>query len=124
MNVGSIVLAAAVGFTVLIVGLVPFTALTAPRAQALAPPTGRFIDVDYGRLHFLDRGTGPIVVMVHGLSGSLRNFYGLIGTLARTCRVLVVDRPGSGHSTMLSGEHPTLRAQATLIAHFLHRLGL
>jgi pimeloyl-ACP methyl ester carboxylesterase len=124
MNIGSIVFAAGVGITVLIVGLALFTALTARRAEALAPPTGSFIEVDDARMHFLDRGTGPVVVMVHGLSGNLRNYYAMIDKLARTCRVVVVDRPGSGHSTMMSGEHPSLRAQATIIAHFLQRLSL
>jgi pimeloyl-ACP methyl ester carboxylesterase len=90
----------------------------------LAPPIGRFIEVDGARLHYLDRGAGPVVVMVHGLAGNLRNFHGLVDKLAATCRVVVVDRPGSGYSTMMSGEHPTLRGQATIIARFLDRLGL
>jgi pimeloyl-ACP methyl ester carboxylesterase len=57
--------------------------------------------------------------MLHGLSGNLRNFYGLIDKLAATCRVVVVDRPGSGYSRMVSVEHPALRAQARIIARFL-----
>jgi pimeloyl-ACP methyl ester carboxylesterase len=112
------------GLVLLIVGLVLFTALTARQAETLAPPTGRFIEVDGARLHYLDRGTGPVVVLVHGLGGNLRNFSGLVDKLAATCRVVAVDRPGSGYSTMISGEHPTLRAQAAIIARFLHRLNL
>jgi len=112
------------GLALLIVGLVLFTALTARRAEALAPPTGRFIEVDGARLHYLDRGTGPAVVLVHGLGGNLRNFYGLVDKLAASCRVVAVDRPGSGYSTMVSGEHPTLRAQATIIVRFIRKLGL
>jgi len=119
-----IVIAAGAGLALLIVGLTLFTAVTARQAEALAPPIGRFIDVDGARLHYLDRGTGPVVVMVHGLGGNLRNFYELIDELAATCRVVAVDRPGSGYSTMLSGEHPALRAQATIIARFLRRLEL
>ena len=112
------------GLALLIVGLVLFTALTARRAEALAPPTGRFIEVDGARLHYLDRGTGPAVVLVHGLGGNLRNFHGLVDKLAANCRVVAVDRPGSGYSTMVSGEHPTLRAQATIIVRFIQKLGL
>jgi len=119
-----IVITIGAGLALLIVGLVLFTALIARKAEALAPPTGRFIEVDGARLHYLDRGTGPVVVLVHGLGGNLRNFSGLVDKLAATCRVVAVDRPGSGYSTMISGEHPTLRAQATIIARFLHRLSL
>jgi pimeloyl-ACP methyl ester carboxylesterase len=119
-----IVIAAGAGIAILIAGLTLFTALTARQAEALAPPIGRFIDVDGARLHYLDRGTGPVIVMVHGLGGNLRNFYGLVDQLAATCRVVAVDRPGSGYSKMMSGEHPALRAQATIIARFLDGLGL
>ena len=119
-----IALAIATGLALLIVGLVIFTALTARQAEAMAPPTGRFIEVDGARLHYLDRGTGPAVVLVHGLGGNLRNFHGLIAKLAGSCRVVAVDRPGSGYSTMISGEHPALRAQAAIIERFIRRLGL
>jgi pimeloyl-ACP methyl ester carboxylesterase len=119
-----IVIAIGAGLALLIVSLVLFTTLTARQAEALAPPIGRFIEVDGARLHYLDRGSGPVVVLVHGLGGNLRNFNGLVDKLAATYRVVAVDRPGSGYSTMVSGEHPTLRAQATIIVRFIQRLGL
>jgi pimeloyl-ACP methyl ester carboxylesterase len=124
MSIGMIAIVVVSGTALLLAGLTLFTALTARRAEALAPPIGCFIEVDGARLHYLDRGTGPVVVMVHGLGGNLRNFYELVDKLAATCRVVAVDRPGCGHSTMLSGEHPALRAQAAIIARFLRRLGL
>ena len=108
----------------LAVGLALFTALSARRAQAVAPPRGRFIVVGNARLHYLDRGVGPVVVLVHGLGGNLCNFYELIDRLAATFRVVAVDRPGSGYSRMISGGHPTLIAQATIIAKFIHKLRL
>jgi pimeloyl-ACP methyl ester carboxylesterase len=124
MSIGLIIIAIGTGLGLSIAGLALFTALAARRAEVSAPPIGRFIEVDGARLHYLDRGTGPVVVMVHGLAGNLRNFYELVDKLAATCRVVVVDRPGSGYSTMVSGAHPTLRGQATIIARFLDRLGL
>jgi pimeloyl-ACP methyl ester carboxylesterase len=124
LSIGLTVIAIGAGLALTIVGLVLFTALTARRAEALAPPIGCFIEVEGARLHYLDRGTGPAVVLVHGLGGNLRNFTGLVDKLAATCRVVAVDRPGSGYSTMVSGKHPTLRVQAAIIARFLHRLGL
>jgi pimeloyl-ACP methyl ester carboxylesterase len=123
-GIGLIVITIGAGLALVIVGLVLFTALTARQAEVLAPPTGRFIEVDGARLHYLDRGTGPVVVLVHGLGGNLRNFSGLVDKLAATFRVVAVDRPGSGYSTMVSREHPTLRAQATIIVRFIQKLGL
>jgi pimeloyl-ACP methyl ester carboxylesterase len=121
---GLIVIAAGIGLALLTLGLTLFTALTARRAQSLAPPMGSFIEVDGARLHYVDRGAGPVVVMVHGLGGNLRNFERLVDKLAATCRVIAVDRPGCGYSKMVSGGHPALRAQATIIARFLQALDL
>jgi pimeloyl-ACP methyl ester carboxylesterase len=123
MNIGLVFIAIGAGTASLIVGLALYTALAARRAETLAPPIGRFIEVDGARLHYLDRGTGPVVVLVHGLGGNLRNFYGVVDKLAAACRVVAVDRPGCGYSTV-SGGHPTLSAQATIIARFLRRLDL
>ena len=119
-----IVIAFAAGLTLLIGGLVLFTVLTVRQAEVSTPPLGCFAEVDGARLHYVDRGTGPVVVLIHGLGGNLRNFYRVIDLLSATCRVVAVDRPGSGYSRMLSGGHPGLRCQATIIAHFIEKLGL
>lgn len=123
-SIDLIVIAAVAAAILGIAGLALFTLLTARRARMLAPPLGRFIEVEGSRLHYLDRGAGPVVVLVHGLGGNLRNFYRLADRLAATCRVIAVDRPGCGYSTMVSGEHPTLVGQARILARFLARLEL
>jgi len=117
--------AAAIAAPILLAAaLVIATFLIARHAQALAPPAGRFIEADRARLHYVDRGEGSVVVLVHGLGGNLRNFNLLIDKLASSCRVVAVDRPGSGYSTMRSGEQPTLREQAAIIAGFIQKLEL
>ena len=40
----------------------------------MAPPQGGFLDVGGARLHLLDRGRGPPVVLIHGLGGQTRPF--------------------------------------------------
>jgi pimeloyl-ACP methyl ester carboxylesterase len=124
LSTGLIILTVATGLALLSSGFALFAALTARQAEALAPPVGRFLEVDGARLHYLDRGAGPTIVLVHGLGGNLRNFYAVVDSLAATCRVIAVDRPGSGYSKMISGAHPALRAQATIIARFCGKLGL
>jgi pimeloyl-ACP methyl ester carboxylesterase len=124
LSIGLIVLAVATGLALLGGGLVLFTAMAARQVEALAPPIGRFLEVDGARLHYLDRGVGPVILLVHGLGGNLRNFYAVVDRLSAVCRVVAVDRPGSGYSTMVVGAHPALHAQATIIARFCRSLGL
>jgi pimeloyl-ACP methyl ester carboxylesterase len=124
MIVGWVVVAVIGALVLLSAGLMFFSLLAARHAEKLAPTIGTFVDVDGARLHYLDRGAGPVIVMVHGLAGNLRNFYELIERLSVDHRVIAVDRPGCGYSTMLSGEHPGLRAQATLLAQFIRKLDL
>ena len=38
----------------------------AKKAERHNPPTGRFITVDGVRLHYVERGTGPPLVLLHG----------------------------------------------------------
>lgn len=67
----------------------------------------RYEAVDGARIHYYDRkgqGTGPPVVLVHGLGGSANGFYKLFGPLAaRFGRVVAADLPGNGFSP-LEGE--------------------
>jgi pimeloyl-ACP methyl ester carboxylesterase len=98
---------------------------TARRIEAAMPPPGRFVDVPGARLHVLERGQGPAVLLVHGLSGQLENFgYGMIEPLSRNFRVIAVDRPGAGHSTRTPGSATDLPAQAEALAALCDQLGL
>src|SRR5438128_412743 len=62
----------------------------ARRAEREHPPTGRLLDVDGVRLHVVDRGEGPPVVLIHGNTVTHRDFEasGLIDRLAREHRVI------------------------------------
>lgn len=108
----------------IVAGLVAFTWWSARQAEARVPPLGQFVDVGGARLHYVDRGQGPTIVMVHGLSGNLRNFHALIDRLAQDHRVIAVDRPDCGYSTRASGGHPDLFAQAGILAEFMRTLDL
>lgn len=106
-------------------GLAMFTGMTARRIEKAMPPQGQFIEVDGARLHYLDRGTGPAIVMVHGLGGQMGNFsHSLLDRLAGDFRVILVDRPGSGYSTRPATASASLRAQGDIIAGFIRALGL
>jgi pimeloyl-ACP methyl ester carboxylesterase len=106
-------------------GLVCFTALMARRAEAACPPAGRFVDVPGARLHVVERGQGPALLLVHGLAGQLSHFtYGIVDQLATHYRVVAVDRPGSGYSVRAAGASAALGAQADVLAALIERLEL
>ncbi len=106
-------------------GLVIFTAVTARRVEKALPPRGKFIDVDGARIHYLDKGSGPAIVIIHGLGGQMGNFtYALLERLTAEFRVILMDRPGSGYSTRARGATGRLREQAATVAEFIRKLGL
>lgn len=92
-------------------------------AEAAFPPSGSFVSVDGKRLHYEMQGEGPDLVMIHGASGSLRDLtFRLRDRLTDRFRVIVVDRPGLGHSDPL--DETSLLAQARHIKAGLEQLGV
>jgi pimeloyl-ACP methyl ester carboxylesterase len=109
----------------ILAGLVIFTAVTARRVEHALPPRGQFIEVSGARIHYLDKGTGPPIVIIHGLGGQMGNFtYALLDRLADEFRVILMDRPGSGHSTRAPGATGRLTEQAAIVAEFIRKLDL
>lgn len=106
-------------------GLVLFTFRTARRVEKSLPPIGHFVDVPGARLHYVDRGQGVDILLVHGLGGILNHFtYGVVDLLATKHRVVAVDRPGSGYSVRAPGATATLYAQADALAALIDELKL
>lgn len=100
--------------------------LVARRSERRHPPTGRFVEVDGVRLHYIERGAGPPVVLLHG-NGAMAEDYAISGVLdlvARNHRVIAFDRPGFGHSERPRSTVWTAQAQARLIRQALRQLGV
>lgn len=101
-------------------------------ADEAYPPSGRIIDVGGTAIHLHVSGEGPAVVLIHGASGSLRDFtYELTERLSARYRVVAVDRPGHGWSERPEGyggafatkaESPAL--QADLLRRAVATLGI
>jgi hypothetical protein len=81
-----------------------WTAKKARRAEREHAPQGSFIEVDGVRIHYLDRGQGTPVLLLHGNAVSAEDFVtsGLIDRLAERYRVIAFDRPGFGHMSVLA----------------------
>ncbi|MBV8859333.1 MAG: alpha/beta hydrolase [Acidobacteria bacterium] len=105
--------------------LVLFTAHTARRVGAALPPLGRFIEVGGARVHYLERGTGPTLLLIHGLGASMRVFtHSLLERLAGEFHVVLMERPGSGESTRAPRASARVRSQAETVSAFIDALGL
>jgi pimeloyl-ACP methyl ester carboxylesterase len=120
-----IVGAVVVALVLALAGLAAFTGLTARGIEKRLPPLGQFIDIDGMTLHYIDEGSGPTVVMIHGLAGQHGHFvYALRDVLIEDHRVVIIDRPGCGYSTRPPYASATIAAQAKTISRFIAALGL
>ncbi|MBC5785554.1 alpha/beta hydrolase [Ramlibacter sp. USB13] len=101
------------------------TAVVASRITKAFPPEGGFLELGGERIHYRSLGTGPALVMVHGLAGQMKNFdYLPLEALAQRWRVILVDRPGSGRSPRADATKCGVAAQGRLIADFIRALRL
>lgn len=98
----------------------------AKKAERDNPATGRFLDVNGVRLHYVERGSGEPLVLLHGNGSMIEDFEssGLINLAAKNYRVIAFDRPGFGHSNRPRKVVWTPEAQAELIKHALARLDI
>jgi len=96
------------------------------RAESDQPPAGRLLEIDGVRLHVVEKGEGPAVVLIHGNMVSERDYEasGLLDRLARNHRVIAFDRPGFGHSTRPRDRLWTPAAQAKLLHAAMVQLGV
>ncbi|HEX8161235.1 MAG TPA: alpha/beta hydrolase [Pyrinomonadaceae bacterium] len=102
-----------------------FTAHTARRVEKALPPLGRFVEVGGARIHYLERGSGPTLLLIHGLGGNMRTFtHSLLDRLSGEFRVVVMERPGSGESTRPARACARLSSQAETVSAFIRALGL
>ena len=93
-------------------------------AEDAYPPEGEFVEVDGHRVHAVVRGEGPDLVLLHGASGSTRDYtFSLMGELAKSFRVIALDRPGLGYTPRLHPKGETLEEQAALLSSAAAQLG-
>jgi len=95
------------------------------RAEARHPPVGLFVSVDGARLHFLKRGSGRPVVLLHASDLTLQDFtLSIFDQVAAAYQAIAFDRPGYGSSERPAGCPLTLALSARLIRDALQALGV
>lgn len=117
---GSILLAAAITAGVLALTV----RVLARRAERANPPAGRFLEVDGVQLHYVERGQGQPLVLLHGDGLMLQDFEtsGLLEQASGSYRTIAFDRPGYGYSARPRDRLWTPEAQARLLRAALARL--
>ena len=98
----------------------------ASKAERNNPANGHFLNVNGVRLHYIERGSGAPLVLLHGNGSMIQDFEssGLIDLAAKDYRVIVFDRPGFGHSERPRNTVWGPDAQAELIKCALAELGV
>jgi abhydrolase domain-containing protein 6 len=77
------------------------------------------IDVDGERVVYLEAGSGPTLVLLHGFTGSKENWLPLMPHLVSRWRVIAPDLPGWGDSQRIDGADYGYAAQAERLAKLL-----
>jgi pimeloyl-ACP methyl ester carboxylesterase len=126
LNIVSWAVAALVAGAVLYFGSLAFvTRRIAADAERKVPPTGKFIDVDGNRIHYVEAGQGPPILFIHGLGAQLHQFrHTLFDRLKGDYHLVALDRPGSGYSVRARGSSAGISEQARVIVGFMEKLGL
>lgn len=121
----------AIGVAAAGAGLVAFARIEAERIAAAHPPSGRFMAIEGGRLHYTERAplgqNRGTVVLLHGASGNQADVMLALGDrlAARGFRVIAPDRPGHGWSDRPDGEADEAPdRQAALLREGLHAIGV
>jgi pimeloyl-ACP methyl ester carboxylesterase len=94
-----------------------------PPAKDLPGFEERFDEVKGVRMRYLVAGSGPAVVLVHGLGGAAANWIEVAPELATWARVIAPDLPGHGGSSPLAAA-PNLSPFADRLAGVLAHEGV
>lgn len=96
------------------------------RAERDNPPIGKFVEVDGIRLHYVEKGEGQPLVLLHGNTTMGLDFLmsGVVDMAAKNYRVIVFDRPGYGYSDRPRSTIWGPRTQAKLLHAALQKIGV
>lgn len=86
-----------------VLGALALALLSPSRSAGAQQPAGDsagglYVTVFGAKIYYLDRGTGPVIVLVHGLGDEGSIWKQSIGPLARNHHVIALDLIGFGHS--------------------------
>lgn len=86
-----------------------------------APKGATFAQIKGTRIHYVDEGKGPPVVLIHGFASSLGAWSAVRKPLRENHRVIALDLKGFGHSDRPEGDYSP-KAQAEIVLGLLDQL--
>lgn len=96
---------------------------TLPRPEPNMQITERFLSTPYGRIHCVEMGAGPPLLLLHSNGCSLHEYDAVLPMLAEHFRCIAWDLPGHGDSDPRAG-HLTMADYASATVAVLDALGL
>ncbi|MBI5366832.1 MAG: alpha/beta hydrolase [Planctomycetes bacterium] len=95
------------------------------RARWLAAGLEKVVPVGTLDVHYLEQGSGPAVVLLHGYGGSAYDWRHQLAPLAAAgFRVLAPDLKGAGYTSRPEDGHYSAEDQADLVAEFMTAIGV
>lgn len=85
---------------------------------------GKLTTVKEGTIHWQQQGSGPALILIHGLLGNSANFANLASLLAKRYTVYSIDRPGNGFSLRSSTASASFEKQSSMIFEWMDKVGL
>lgn len=86
--------------------------------------TPRLLDTDAGPVAVIDEGEGPVLLLVHGMPGSVRDFRWLSPLLSERFRCLRMDLAGFGDTPAASGTGHNPADYAQMLVHGLDAMNI
>ena len=83
----------------------------------------KYVTVDSLKIRYLVAGTGPAIILVHGLGEFLESWLSNITTLSEYFTVYAIDLPGHGLSEESTNNH-TINSNAKFIINFMSTMGI
>jgi pimeloyl-ACP methyl ester carboxylesterase len=84
----------------------------------------RWLDLPDGRMRYLKAGSGPPIILIHGLMGYSFSWRFTLPALAPHATVYAIDNLGAGLSPANEGMDCTVRATAERVLQFADALGI
>ena len=85
---------------------------------------GRFVEVEGLRLHYVERGSGDPVLLLHGWPTSSYLWRGIVGPLGERNRAIAIDLPGFGRSDKPLDRSYSFRFFERVLDGFLAEVGV
>src|SRR3569833_2805591 len=83
----------------------------------------RFVDLPVGRIAWVERGSGPVAIFLHGYPLNGFQWRGAMARLAAHRRCVAIDLMGLGYSEVPEGTNLSPGAQCAMVVAFMDRMG-